>query len=155
MPVFVFLIVKTYSLYFFANLDIAFKIDHENRKILVQPTKTYENAEITVRCGEVIGEYTERNFDKFNMPEVITDMPSAAGMNSAEELYLAGVHAAQYRDPAVEPDSYRKEALKRDINHIPSLIAMAEYEYFRYVFESAKAMPSAQLRMLQFITNGC
>ena len=127
------MIVKTYSLYFFANLDIAFKIDHENRKIFVQPTKTYENAEITVRCdekvllktvctlkpeicaefvikdmpeyvmvsatagGEVIGEYTERNFDKFNMPEVITDMP----------------------------------------------------------LKAQKAMPSAQLRMLQFITNGC
>ena len=59
-------------------------------------------------------------------------------MNSAEELYLAGVHVAQYRDPAVEPDSYWKEALKRDINHIPSLIAMAKYEYGRYAFESAK-----------------
>ena len=158
----------------FANLDIAFKIDRENGRILVQPTKAYENAEITVRCGdkvllntactlkpgicaefavkdmpeyvtvaavsggEVIGEYTEKNFDKFNMPDVITDMPSAKGMNSAEELYLAGVHVAQYRDPAVEPDSYWTEALKRDINHIPSLIAMAEYEYSRYAFESAK-----------------
>lgn len=159
----------------FANLDIAFKIDRENGKILVQPTKTYENAEITVKCGnkvlfntvcalkpetctaftvknmpeyitvtavsggETVGEYTEKNFDKFNMPDVITDMPLAAGMNSAEELYLAGVHVAQYRDPAVEPDSYWKEALKRDINHIPSLIAMAEYEYSRYAFESAKS----------------
>ena len=158
----------------FANLDIAFKIDRENGKILVQPTKTYENAEITVKCGdkillntvcdlkpeiceeftvkdmpeyvtvtavsggETVGEYTEKNFDKFNMPDVITDMPSAAGMNSAEELYLAGVHVAQYRDPAVEPDSYWKEALKRDINHIPSLVAMAEYEYGRYAFESAR-----------------
>ena len=157
----------------FANLDIAFRIDHENGKLIVQTTRAYENAEITVKCGdkiifgtvctlnpevcaefeipnmpeyvtvsavsdgEVIGEYTEKNFDKFNMPDVITDMPSAAGMNSAEELYLAGVHVAQYRDPAVEPDSYWKEALKRDINHIPSLIAMAEYEYGRYAFDSA------------------
>lgn len=158
----------------FANLDIAFKIDRENSRILVQPTKAYENAEITVKCGDIVllhtvctlkpetcsefaiqdmpeyititavsdgetvGEYTEKIFDKFNMPDVITDMPSAAGMNSAEELYLAGVHVAQYRDPAVEPNSYWKEALKRDINHIPSLIAMAEYEYSRYAFESAK-----------------
>ena len=158
----------------FANLDIAFKIDRENGKLLVQPTKVYENAEITVKCGEgailnavntlnpeictefeigntpefltvsvsaegeAVGEYTEKNFDKFNMPEVITDMPIAAEMNSAEELYLAGVHVAQYRDPAVEPDSYWKEALKRDINHIPSLIAMAKYEYLLYNFEAAK-----------------
>lgn len=158
----------------FANLDIAFKIDRENGKLLVQPTKIYKNAEITVKCGEnviltaiktlnpeictefeigntpeflmvsvsaegeAVGEYTEKNFDKFNMPEVITDMPIAAEMNSAEELYLAGVHIAQYRDPAVEPDSYWKEALKRDINHIPSLIAMAKFEYGRYAFESAR-----------------
>lgn len=72
------------------------------------------------------------------MPDVIEDMPSAAEMNSAEELYLAGVHVAQYRDPAVQPDSYWKQALKRDINHIPSLIAMAKYEYGRYAFESAR-----------------
>ena len=86
----------------------------------------------------VIAAYTERDFDKFNMPEVITDMPSAAGMNSVQELYLAGVHVAQYRDPATNPDAYWKEALKRDINHIPSLIAMANYEYDRYAFESAE-----------------
>ena len=158
----------------FANLDIAIRIDRENGKLLVQPTRAYENAGITVKCGdkiifstvctlspevcaefeipnmpeyltvsaasdgEIIGEYTEKNFDKFNMPDVITDMPSAADMNSAEELYLAGVHVAQYRDPAVEPDSYWKEALKRDVNHIPSLIAMAEYEYGRYAYDSAR-----------------
>ncbi|MGN0494534.1 MAG: DUF5107 domain-containing protein, partial [Acutalibacteraceae bacterium] len=88
--------------------------------------------------GETLAVYEEKNFDEFNMPDVIEDMPSAAGMNSAQELYLAGVHVAQYRDPAVQPDSYWKEALKRDINHIPSLIAMAKYEYGRYAFESAR-----------------
>lgn len=88
--------------------------------------------------GETLAVYEEKNFDKFNMPDVIEDMPIAAEMNSAEELYLAGVHVAQYRDPAVEPDSYWKEALKRDINHIPSLIAMAKYENGRYAFEIAR-----------------
>lgn len=88
--------------------------------------------------GETLAVYEEKNFDKFNMPDVIEDMPIAAEMNNAEELYLAGVHVAQYRDPAVQPDSYFKEALKRDINHIPSLIAMAKFEYGRYDFESAK-----------------
>lgn len=87
--------------------------------------------------GKTIAEYTEKQFDKFVMPDVITDMPSAAGMNSADELYLAGVHVDQYRDPAVLPDAYWKEALKRNINHIPSLIAMAKYEYGRYDFEAA------------------
>ncbi len=158
----------------FANLDIAFKIDRENGRVLIQPTRRFENAVVSVKrndkvlfesvcnlspekCSEfkiddmsemltvsvtaedeIIGTYTEKKFDKFNMPEVISDMPEAKSMNSAQELYLAGVHTAQYRDPKVEPDAYFKEALKRDINHIPSLIEMAKYEYSRYDFESAK-----------------
>lgn len=93
---------------------------------------------ITVTAdGKTVAEYTEKNFDKFNMPDVIQDMPSAAGMNSADELYLAGVHVDQYRDPAVLPDSYWKEALGRNINHIPSLIAMAKYELSRYNLKCA------------------
>lgn len=93
---------------------------------------------ITVLCdGNPIASYTEQIYDQYNMPETITDMPSAAAMNSVEELYLAGVHVDQYRDPAILPDAYWKEALKRDIYHVPSLIAMAEYEYKRYNLEEA------------------
>lgn len=88
--------------------------------------------------GETLAVYEEKNFDKLGMPDVIEDMPIAAEMNSAEELYLAGVHVAQYRDPAVQADSYWKQALERDINHIPSLIAMAKYEYGRYAFDTAR-----------------
>lgn len=88
--------------------------------------------------GEEIGHYEEQKFDEFNMPEVITDMPSAADMNNTDELYRAGVHVDQYRDPAVMPDSYWKEALKRDIDHVPSLIAMARYEYNRYSYAEAE-----------------
>lgn len=88
--------------------------------------------------GKIIAEYKEKKFNKFTMPEVITDMPSAAGMNDADELYLAGVHVDQYRDPHTNPDSFWKEALKRKINHIPSLIAMAKYELSRYSLDTAE-----------------
>lgn len=98
---------------------------------------TYVTVEITC-AGETVACYREKRSDAFVMPETITDMPSAAGMNSAEELYLAGVHVDQYRDPSTNPDAYWKEALKRDIHHIPSLIAMAGYEYNRYELDSAE-----------------
>lgn len=87
--------------------------------------------------NKIIATYTEQNFDKYKTPDPITDMPSAASMTSADELYLAGVHVDQYRDPAVRPDAYWKEALKRNPEHINSLIAMAEYEYNRYSYETA------------------
>jgi len=99
-------------------------------------------------AGKMIAEYTEKVFNKFNMPEVITDMPSAAGMNSADELYLAGVHVDQYRDPAVLPDSYWKEALKRNINHIPSLIAMAKFELGNYRIYEAERYASRAIDAL-------
>lgn len=98
-----------------------------------------EHVTVLVECGgKSVAEYTERNFNKYNMPEVITDMPMAVKMNSAEELYLAGVHVEQYRDPATLPDAYWKEALKRDINHIPSLIAMAKFEMNNYQLDKAQ-----------------
>lgn len=98
-----------------------------------------EFASVTVIAnGEVIAEYTEKNFDKLTMPEAISEMPAASEMNSVEELYLAGVHVDQYRDPAVLPDCYWKEALKRDVRHVPSLIAMAKYELKHYRVDIAE-----------------
>lgn len=108
----------------------------------------YVSVEIAVN-DKTIAAYTEQNFDKFNMPEVITDMPSAAGMHSAQDLYLAGVHVDQYRDPAVLPDAYWKEALKRDIHHIPSLIAMAKFEYTQYNPEEAESYALRAIEALQ------
>lgn len=88
---------------------------------------------VEITCeGKSIARYAEKTYDKFNMPDVITDMPSAASMKDADELYLAGVHVDQYRDPATLPDAYWKEALKRNINHIPSLVAMAKFELNNY-----------------------
>lgn len=77
--------------------------------------------------GNEVAEYTEQKFDEYNMPEPITDMPIADTMSNADELYLAGVHVDQYRDPAVKPDAYWLRALERDPYHAPSLIAMAKY----------------------------
>jgi len=108
----------------------------------------YVSVEITVN-GKTIAAYTEQNFDNFNMPPVITDMPSAAGMDSADDLYLAGVHVDQYRDPATLPDAYWKEALKRNIRHIPSLIAMAKFEYNRYDLEAAEGYAVRAIEALQ------
>ena len=54
-------------------------------------------------------------------------MPLASEVRSADELYLAGVHVEQYRDPAVMPDAYWLEGLKRDPYHADCLLGMAKY----------------------------
>lgn len=88
------------------------------------------NAEIRVfsqsRC---IASYREEQPDHLKKPPVKDLMPPASEMPSVEELYLAGVHVQQYRDPAVMPDVFWLEGLKRDPNHPQTLLAMADYRY--------------------------
>jgi len=109
---------------------------------------TYVTVRIVDQNGSVVAEYEEKRFDEYNMPEVITDMPEAARMQSAQELYLAGVHVDQYRDPAVHPNAYWEEALKRDVEHAPSLISMARYEYKNLRLTSAKKYAERALAAL-------
>ncbi len=89
-------------------------------------------------AGETIAAYRERVYDQWKLPEPISDMPSAADMNDADELYLAGLHVDAYRDPAVMPDAYYREALRRNPRHMPSLIGMAKYELNRYNLAEAE-----------------
>ncbi len=143
-------LLKIQSTSTYSNVQISIKTEkkelfHTECSLFPEKALSFELGEIpefvtisVVTDGQEIGYYREQQFDEYNMPAVITDMPSAAAMNNTDELYLAGVHVDQYRDPAVMPDSYWKEALKRDIHHVPSLIAMARYEYNRYAFAEAE-----------------
>lgn len=128
-------ILDSNNVYFETNCDL---IPNKALDFIIKDLPQYVTVEI-IAGGKTVAEYAEKKFNKFTMPDVITDMPSAAGMNDADELYLAGVHVDQYRDPHTNPDAFWKEALKRKINHIPSLIAMAKYELSRYSLESAES----------------
>ena len=116
--------------------------------------KTFEvdgnsKIEVVVQNNEkTIASYVEKEHDKYNMPEVITDMPNAAEMTSDDELYMAGLHVKQYRDPAVEPDVYWQEALKRNPTHAPSLLAMAEYKYQKGEYITAKEYAEKAIKKL-------
>ncbi len=63
-----------------------------------------------------------------DMPATIPDNPTLDALHSAQSLYLLGVHALQYRDPAVLPDAYWREALRRDPDYLPALTALASWE---------------------------
>lgn len=62
------------------------------------------------------------------MPAAIGDNPTLDALTTAQELYLLGVHAEQYRDPATRPDAYWREAIRRDPQYVPALTALAGYE---------------------------
>ncbi len=64
----------------------------------------------------------------YPMPDTIPDNPTLDALHSAAEATLMGVHAEQYRDPAIRPSAYWREALRRDPEYAPALIRLAEYE---------------------------
>ncbi len=112
-----------------------------------RPTE-YLSFRMSAEDGTCLFVYTEEAPDMTKKPDPIQDTPLACDIESVEELYLAGLHVDQYRDPAVMPDSYWKEALKRNPKHTPSLIAMAQYCYNMYDFAAARNYIEKALKTL-------
>ena len=98
--------------------------------------------------GRIAADYAEEAPDELKMPPVKKGMPLASEVLSADELYLAGVHVDQYRDPAVMPDAYWLEALRRNPRHAPSLLGMARYSYHMYRFDEALAYCERAIEVL-------
>ena len=71
------------------------------------------------------------------MPEPIPDNPTLDKLTTAQELYLLGVHAEQYRDPATRPEGYWREALRRDPEYVPALTALANWELDHFRVDEA------------------
>lgn len=84
------------------------------------------SVEVTANDGTVLMAYTVKKHDTFNIPHTTKDMPNIKKVESPHLLYLEGVHVDQYRDPAVKGESYYKEAVERDPNFAPALIALGE-----------------------------
>ena len=59
-------------------------------------------------------------------PWVATEPPCPKAITSVEELYLTGVHLAQYRHPTRSPLPYWREALRRDPGESRVHLALAE-----------------------------
>jgi tetratricopeptide (TPR) repeat protein len=59
-------------------------------------------------------------------PEPATPLPPPAEIASPDELYLAGVHLAQYRHPTRDPEPYWEEALRRHPGDSRANTALAE-----------------------------
>ncbi|MCI6377020.1 MAG: DUF5107 domain-containing protein [Clostridiales bacterium] len=92
------------------------------------------------QCGGELLHYTQEVLDEMHYPEPLTLDPHPDNLKTVQELYLQGVHKDQYRNPQIEPDVYYEEALRRDPNHIPSLIALGEYKYRHGYFAEAKKL---------------
>lgn len=97
--------------------------------------------------GTELLSYAQESVDELHFPEPVELYPHPDTLHSAQQLYLQGIHLDQYRDALVEPSIYFEEALRRDPEHIPSLVALGEYMYRRAWFDKARDLLEKALRL--------
>ncbi len=125
------------------------KLDASPDRIVLLPIEEeIREIELVDAAGRTLMRYRKPTAVSAPMPDTIPDNPPPCTLKTAQENYLTGVHALQYRDPAARPDAWWKEALKRDPDHAPSLTALAEWELnhfradeaYRYAMRAWKAV---------------
>ncbi|MDQ0895156.1 DUF5107 domain-containing protein [Agromyces ramosus] len=97
--------------------------------------------ELEVRCGGApVIRWRPRPADAATAePWVATEPPRPADIDSADELYLTGVHLAQYRHPTRSPLPYWHEALARDAGDVRCNLALADHHYRSGAYDAALA----------------
>ncbi|MDR1788988.1 MAG: DUF5107 domain-containing protein [Opitutaceae bacterium] len=83
--------------------------------------------------------YTHETPPTLGVPDPAGDLPDFKSVKTAGELYRMGLHVWQYRDPAILPDVFWKEALARDPGHADSLLALAGFYYKHADLQNALA----------------
>ena len=101
--------------------------------------------------GKAVINFTFFNKNEYDIPPLTEDLPLADEAESAEELYLEGLHVKQYRDPSRKPDYFWKKALERQPNHIDSLLGLGELCFEELKPEQAKAyLKKAEAALTKF-----
>jgi tetratricopeptide (TPR) repeat protein len=95
------------------------------------------SARIFYRGGLLI-EYDESNVVPAKAPTVAIEPPPPSDIESVEDLYLTGLHLHQYRHATRLPETYWREALKRDPNDSRSNNALGLWHLRRGEFSHAK-----------------
>lgn len=97
--------------------------------------------------GEVVVSYRPRAVDRSRRSRQVAVEPSPpAEIASADELYLTGEHLELYRHPTRGPESYWREALRRDTCDSRSNLALGRLALRRGDLESAETHLSAAVR---------
>ncbi|OZG64071.1 DUF5107 domain-containing protein [Bifidobacterium eulemuris] len=83
---------------------------------------------LTASDGTVLVDYTEDKVQVLDIPADNPGIPTPhdASLKTAQDVWLAGEHIDQYRDPAWKGREYYRVALERDPDHLPTLTSLAE-----------------------------
>ena len=83
-------------------------------------------------------------------PATATEPPLPDEIESLDELYLTGVHLAQYRHPTRDCEPYWEEALRRDPGDSRSAIALAARRHHAGRYDDALALLTRARERLTF-----
>ena len=107
------------------------------RPVTVKRLSLLNSLDLEDDSGNVLLSYHPQEDRPENTPRPIRDNPTLDSLHSADECYRAGLHTAQYRDPALSPAAYWREALKYDKDHAGAHHELARYLYDHFYYEEA------------------
>jgi tetratricopeptide (TPR) repeat protein len=94
-------------------------------------------ASISVEGKELVA-YSPIKLEPEPMPESVEAPPSPEEIKTNEELYLTGLRIEQFHNPALDPDPYWQEALRRDPGDVRVNTALGINYLKRARFEEAE-----------------
>ncbi len=94
---------------------------------------------LVVQAGTEILRWRPRPVSRGAEPWVATEPPPPSEVSTVEDLYLTGIHLAQYRHPTRSPMPYWREALRRDPEDARTHVALADDALRRADYEGAEA----------------
>ncbi len=93
---------------------------------------------VTTSDGRVLLRYAPKTVRPGQVPAAATEPAAPAGLASADELYLTGLHLEQYRHATRAPEAYWREALRRDPGDARCNLALGRWHLRRGEFVDAE-----------------
>jgi tetratricopeptide (TPR) repeat protein len=100
--------------------------------------------------GKELVSYTPIRLESIPMPEPVRAPETPEKIETNEELYLTGLWIEQFHNPALDPDPYWEEALRRDPGDARVNIALGTNYLKRARFAEAEALFRKALERLTF-----
>jgi tetratricopeptide (TPR) repeat protein len=98
-----------------------------------------DDLEVSLEQGDfVLLRYEPDEIVPAKRPDVATEPALPADVASSDELFLIGLHLEQYRHPTRYPESYWREAIRRDGHDSRANHAMGRWHLRRGEFEEAE-----------------
>lgn len=116
------------------------------------PKTALHDLQLTVldSAGEEIIRWAPKKLSKKEVPAPASEPPEPQKISSSDELYLTGVHLAQYRHATRSPAPYWREALRRDAGDARSNTALGIWHMKRGEFGLAEEHLRKAIERLTF-----